>query len=315
MALQRPPPARYTPRVIHTPTPTTIALVTAEKYASLPDDDRLLIPALERLGARATPVVWSDPTVRWESFDAIVVRSCWDYHLRAAEFIAWVDRVEALGVPVANPPSVLRWNADKRYLRELEGRGVRTVPTLWIESGEGEPLPELLRSAGWDHAVVKPVVSASAHDTWRTSRARAAADEPRFAESRARGALMVQRFMPEIESAGEWSLVYLAGAFSHAVVKRPASGDFRVQKEHGGSSESVEPGAHLVDAGLRAIAAAPAALTYARVDGCEVEGELVLMELEALEPSLFLDHEERAPERFAEAIARLPRRSRTLADR
>lgn len=281
---------------------TRIALATAEQYAELPDDDRLAIAAFERLGARAVPAVWSDAGARWDDFDAVVVRSCWDYHLRQPEFLAWVDRVEAMGVPMLNPPAVLRWNSDKRYLRELSERGVRVAPTRWIEGDGGETLGDLLQEAGWDHAVVKPAISASAHDTWRTSRAQAAADESRFASARSRGALMVQRFLPEVERGGEWSIVFLGGTFSHGVVKRPKAGDFRVQHEHGGSAERAAPGEHLIEAALRAIGEAPAPLVYARVDGCEVDGELVLMELEALEPSLFLGLHPSAPARLAEAV-------------
>ena len=116
------------------------ALVTYSGLPDLSDDDRLLIPALERLGVNAVPVVW-DAGVEWGRFDHVVIRSCWDYHLRAAEFLRWVDGLERLGAAPHNSARLVRWNADKRYLRQLQGSGVRIAPTVWVEDSESGPAP------------------------------------------------------------------------------------------------------------------------------------------------------------------------------
>src|SRR5438876_9710680 len=159
-----------------------IALATSAKLPTLNDDDRLLIPALAELGLGAVPAVWDSPDVCWEEFQGVLVRSCWDYHHRLEEFLAWVSRLERAGVPVWNAPAVLRWNSHKGYLRDLAARGVPIVPTRWLERGAQADLAGLLRDAGWRDAVVKPAVSASAHGTWRTSVETASADQRRLGE-------------------------------------------------------------------------------------------------------------------------------------
>src|SRR5882724_4397341 len=161
-----------------------IALATAAKLPTLNDDDRLLIPALAELGFTAVPAVWDAPDVCWDEYrgGAVVVRSCWDYHHRLEEFLAWMTRLERAGVPLWNSPAVLRWNSHKGYLRDLAARGVPIVPTRWLERGRRVGLARLLRDERWSDAVVKPAVSASATDTWRPSAATAGADQSRLAE-------------------------------------------------------------------------------------------------------------------------------------
>lgn len=284
--------------------PARLAFVT---YAALPDlsaDDRLAVAALVSRGVDVTAAVWDDPAVRWADFDGVVVRSCWDYHLREAELRAWLDALDAAGVRTWNPTPLLRWNMDKSYLREVGARGVPVVPTRWIGAGDTDALARVLADAGWARAVVKPVVSASAHETWVTTTAQAPADETRFRALARRGA-MVQGFLDAVVEDGEWSIVFLGGRFSHAVLKRPRAGDFRVQAEKGGSATAMVPPPAILDQAARALAAAPAergAPLYARVDGCVVDGRFVLMELELLEPSLFLGSDPAAPDHFADAI-------------
>jgi len=288
----------------------TIALVTYPRLPALAPDEHPLIASLATLGIRAIPTVWDDPSVEWTRFDAAVIRSCWDYHLRPAQFFDWVAMVERAGVAIWNPPAVLRWNSRKTYLRDLAAAGVHTVPTVWLGGGPRADLPSLetiLAEAGWDDAVVKPVVSASAHETWRLSRAEAhdgaGADDRRLHALIAREGVMVQPFIPQIATNGEWSLQFFGGVFSHAVIKRAAPGEFRVQREFGGTHERVTPPATVLDDARAALRAAPADTLYARVDGVVIDGGLIVTELELLEPSLFLDADPTAPGRFAAAIA------------
>src|SRR6266568_3199654 len=138
------------------------------------------LPPLRELGVTAVPAVWDSPDVCWEEFQGVVVRSCWDYHHRLEEFLGWVVRLERAGIPVWNPPAVLRWNSHKGYLRDLAARGVPIVPTRWLGRGEPVDLPMLLEDAGWRDAVMKPAVSASASGTWRTSTEAAAGDQARL---------------------------------------------------------------------------------------------------------------------------------------
>lgn len=279
----------------------TVALATGAAWPELAPDDRLLLLALAEHGIAAAPAVWDDPRVAWDDFEAVVVRSCWDYHHRPDRFEDWTRRLEAAGVPVWNPPELLRWNMRKTYLVELAAAGVATVPTRFLEPAAAPELDAVLSAAGWKDAVVKPVVSASAHETWRARQGRAG-DGDRFRRLVARMPVMVQPYLREIEQEGEWSFCFFGGAFSHAVVKRPKPGDFRVQADLGGRSQLAAPPAGLVEQAAAALAAAPAGTLYARVDGCVLGGTLHLMELELLEPGLFLALAPGAPDRFARAV-------------
>lgn len=281
---------------------TRIALATYAKLPGLNDDDRLLVATLSELGITAVPAVWDSADVCWEEFQAVLVRSCWDYHRRLPEFLAWIDRVERSGVTLWNTPALLRWNSHKAYLRDLAARGVPIVPTRWLARGDRTELAGLLDREGWCDAVIKPAVSASATETWRTSAATASADQRRLDELLDAGDVLVQPFVPEVEAAGEWSVVFLGGRFSHAVVKRPADGDYRVQWEFGGSALAAAPPDRLVADAGRVLAAAPGDTVYARVDGVVRDGRLLLMELELIEPHLFLGWDPDAAGRLAKAI-------------
>ncbi|HVT57095.1 MAG TPA: hypothetical protein VHR45_01740 [Thermoanaerobaculia bacterium] len=279
-----------------------VGLATCAQWPQLPADDCLLLAALRRRGAGATAVVWDDPAVCWADFHCVVIRSCWDHHHRPAEFLAWLLTLEEAGVAVWNPPSLVRSHLHKGYLRDLEAAGFPIMPTVWLQRGSHAGLARLLEDRSWGQAVIKPAISASAFRTRLVSSRTAAAEQPAFDNLLAGSDVMVQRFAPEIRSRGEWSLIFIAGAFSHAILKRPAPGDFRVQQALGGSVSRGTPSASLL-AAARAIAAAiPEPWLYARVDGLEIDGIFTLMELELIEPVLFLAHEPRAAARCAEAV-------------
>jgi glutathione synthase/RimK-type ligase-like ATP-grasp enzyme len=280
-----------------------IALVTYTGLPGLSADDQLLLAPLAARGVRAEPAAWDDPGVVWDSYDALVIRSTWNYHTAYDAFLSWIARVETLGVPIWNPPAILRWNASKTYLRDLASNAVNVVPTRWITHAGTTSLADVLADAGWSDVVVKPAVSASAYETWRiTGRRVTSEDESRFQRLAAQGSVMVQPLVPQLQRDGEWSLFFLGGEYTHAALKRPRAGDFRVQPEHGGTAVSSPAPAHIVAAARSITAHILGPWLYARVDGCEVDGQLLLIELELLEPWLFLGAEPRAAGRFADAI-------------
>jgi len=283
-----------------------ISLVTCREHPDLPPDDRPLVAELSRLGIAATISSWDDPAVPWSTFDAIVLRSTWDYHLRIDEFRLWIEARRGEGAALWNPAPLLLWNTHKSYLRDLEGKGIPIAPTRFLAADprRGLGLVRILEEERWDRAIVKPAVSGGAYRTHlvdrRTSDSLDGLD-PRLPEID----LLVQEYLPEIESTGEWSLVYIDGAFSHAVRKLPASGDFRVQTELGGTVRAERPGRALLREADRVIGAVDSPWIYARVDGVESRGKFRLMELELVEPSLFLDAAPDAARRFAAAIDRV----------
>lgn len=282
-----------------------VLFATNADHPDLTADDRLAAAAVERAGIRVEPGVWSrtDPAAL-SGVDAVVIRSCWDYHLVPQDFDAWLEGVERAGIPAVNPVSLLRWNLHKRYLLDLERQGVAIVPTRLIPRGAvGVTLADLLDLANWDEAVVKPAVSLSAHETWRTTRGQARVHEARFAALLRAGDVLLQRFVPEVMDGGEWSLVFLGGQFSHAVVKRPRAGDFRVQQDHGGSVEAAAAPPGVLAEAARVVGALPVAPAYARIDGVEVAGRLLLMEAECIDPVLYFGMQSEAVERFAALLA------------
>lgn len=276
-----------------------IALATSKDLPDLTPDDRTLLRPLSDRGLKAEPAVWTDPNYPWQDCDAIVIRSCWDYHLRSEDFLRWIASLKS---PVWNPPETIRWNANKSYLRALEDKGIPIVPTLWCEPGRTQSLPDALRATGWAHAVVKPRISATAHRTQLVDTSNAHTSQELFDELLAGPGVMVQKFMDEILHEGEWSLMFFGGKFSHAVLKTPLLGDFRVQSDFGGKSRSAEPPAFVLESAVRAVQAVTPTL-YARVDGVVNQAQFLIMELELIEPALFFGSDPTAPERFADAIA------------
>jgi glutathione synthase/RimK-type ligase-like ATP-grasp enzyme len=282
--------------------PLRVALVTCEAFANLYEDDQLLAPALADLGIAALPAVWSRPNIQWTSFDALIMRSPWDYFERAPEFRAWLAARTAEGVPMCNPRETLDWNFDKRYLQELAGAGVAVVPTICVPANDSPDIAALARARGWNDIVVKPTIGGGAYRTYRfhlDELPRHAADIARTLEDRG---VLVQPFLPEIQSAGELSLLFFDGDFSHAVRKRPRAGDYRVQFQFGGTSEDAQVSEELIAQAHLCLSHAPAPPVYARVDGVAKDGRFLLMELEVFEPLMFLSRHPEAPARFARAI-------------
>jgi hypothetical protein len=262
------------------------------------------VAALGEIGIGSAPAIWSDPGVDWRAFDALVIRTPWDYFERPREFRAWLDERIASGALMMNPGEILQWNFDKRYLRDLAAAGVSVIPTIVVARGDRPDVAALARAQGWDEIVVKPSISGSAFRTHRFRLDDAGAHRDDIAQILEDRDLLIQPFLPEIVSGGELSLLFFDGAFSHAVCKRPRAGDYRVQFNHGGTHETVTVRTEWIEGARACLAAAPAPTTYARVDGVIRDGRFLLMELEIFEPLMFLSSHPEAPARFARAIQR-----------
>ncbi len=240
--------------------------------------------ALAEAGAQVEAVPWTDAG-DLSRFDLVLPLVAWGYHLDYARWLNFLDRAERESLPLINPAALLRWNSDKIYLAELGDAGVPTVPTLVVECCCDADLNEARRRFATEWLVIKPPVSASATGTHLVG----PGDETP-AESRGK-TMIVQPLMEEVARSGEFSLMLFDGEFSHAVVKRPKSGDFRVQSHFGGATLSSEPPPGGIELAKQALAAAPARATYARVDMVrDTDGKMRIMELELIEPALFLDH-------------------------
>ena len=280
----------------------TVAFATHQQMPDITDDDHLVAGLLHGSGVEVRPVVWDAMHVDWSRFDCVVIRSTWDYHLKPERYADWLRAFISISGRLWNPPQAVLENLDKRYLSTLAMQGIDVVPTIVQSAGHDAALGEILERSQWDDVVIKPAVSAGGWGTWRASRATANDDKGRFAEQVRRRDVLIQPYMPEIADPGEWSLIFFAGRYSHAVLKKPANGDFRVQRHLGGTTSLAEPGPALIEQAETVLATVEHPLLFARVDGIERQGRFILMELEINEPFLFLGYSDQAAGRFADAI-------------
>ena len=262
-----------------------------------PDYDEKWQPAFARKAAALTAAgliddqrVWTDPG-DLSGYDLVLPLFAWGYQRDVAAWYALLGRLEADALPVVNPVPVLRWNSDKAYLAELGTKGVAIVPTVEVAALDDASLAEAMAELATDEVVIKPAISGGADGTHRIMPGAAI---PADALGQRR---LVQPLMPGILTDGEYSLFFFAGRFSHAIVKRPASGDFRVQEQFGGRETPWDASDAARILAAQALGAVPAPPVYARVDMVgDAVGSLHIMELELIEPSLFLHH---APDKGA----------------
>ncbi len=256
--------------------------------------------ALARSGFAVEPRPWSDPG-DLGPFDIVLPLVAWGYHCDPAAWHALLDRLERERRHVINPLPILRWNSDKAYLEELGGAGVATVPTRLVPSLDRGSLEAARRDFG-PNLVIKPPVSASAYGTFRLGPSDPLPDEA------AGRAMMVQPFLSAVMDEGEYSLIYFEGEFSHAIVKRAKAGDYRVQPHLGGTELPCAPPLGSRRVAEAALAAAPELPVYARVDLIRLaDGQLAVIELELIEPSLWLEHAPDGGASFADALMRRAR--------
>jgi glutathione synthase/RimK-type ligase-like ATP-grasp enzyme len=254
--------------------------------------------ALRASGFEVSARPWTAPG-DLTPFDAVLPLVVWGYHERYAEWLALLDRLELEHARCINPPASLRWNSDKAYLAELGARGIPTVHTIAVDALDEHALREARDRFGCAQVVVKPPISASATGTFLLAAGDAVPDEV------AGRRMLVQPFMASIASEGEYSIMLFEGRFSHSILKTPKSGDFRVQPHLGGTEGPSAPPDGGIELALQALAAAPADAVYARVDMvADDEGQLRIMELELIEPALWLQHAPDGGAAFASAIRR-----------
>ena len=238
-----------------------------------------LRPAFEARGLTIVDVAWDDPDADWSSYGAAIIGTTWDYWDRQEEFLATLDRI-GKATRLYNPVDLVRWNIHKTYLRDLEARGARIIPTVWLDKADAASAASAFDTLQADDLVFKRQVGAGADGQHRLKRGEPVPDMPH--------AMMVQPFLPTIQSEGEYSFIFIGGEFCHALVKRAVPGDYRIQSKYGGTETPVDPPADDLSEASAIIAMLDEAPLYARVDMVRREdGRLLLMELEAIEPYLY----------------------------
>lgn len=280
-----------------------VAFVTYHKFPDLYEDDQLIQQYLIKRGIHVTPVCWDDATVNWQQFDYIILRSMWDYFERPIEFDNWLDKLAALNCKVLNPVSVVKWNQNKNYFDDFSKKGILLPAYIICKQKEHHSLKQILQNNNWSKAVVKPAISGGAYNTWTINIETVENDEIRFTELLKQGDVIVQKFVEEIITKGELSLIYFNKKFSHAICKNAKQGDFRVQLQFGGTNTVIQPDASILEQAADLLNSIPETLLYARVDGViSNDGKFLLMELELIEPVLFVTTNEAACQNFYNAF-------------
>ena len=259
-------------------------------------------PMAER-GWQVEAVQWLDPTIDWDSFDAVYICTPWDYTEHVDQFLAVLAAIEGSRAHLVNPLALTHWSLQKTYLRDLEARGAAIVPSLWFDDIDTERIAEWFEQIGSDTLVIKPVVGVNADDAYVLKKPLDSALVDHLAETFAARPFFVQPFAKNIRDEGEYSLFFFGSEYSHAILKTPKPGDFRVQEEHGATIQSVTPDAELIKTAEQVLALVEPEPMYVRVDFVRGnDGRFWVMELELIEPSLYLRMDDRAPERFAAAF-------------
>ncbi|HEY7800479.1 MAG TPA: hypothetical protein VIA80_17055 [Hyphomonadaceae bacterium] len=273
---------------------TAIALMIAANVASDAPDRRadadlfdiqldVLRKGFAAEGLTIEPVRWVWPGVDWKRFGAVMVNCAWDYQDRHEDFLATLDRIAGLGVPVFNSPEVVRWNIRKTYLRDFEARGVPIIPTIWPEHPVADDIRRAFAEFGTQDVILKRQVGGGARAQVRYTPANTPANGPIMDRPG-----MIQPFIPSIASEGEYSFLFVDGEFSHALVKRAKQGDYRIQEAYGGSSQRIDPTREDERQARTVLEALDEPQLYARVDMVRgADGRLLLMELEVIEPYLY----------------------------
>ncbi|HVV05547.1 MAG TPA: hypothetical protein VHC96_15055 [Puia sp.] len=291
-----------------------IAFATCRPFPALAEDDVQLATALTAVGYTVEAAPWDDAAIDWTKYRAVIIRSTWNYHLHPAAFRTWLHRLKKLGLSLFNPANILEWNMDKSYLSALQQRGVPLPPTQFLDKDSQPDLDSIFRTTGWQRAVIKPCISATAYNTWVTRPDTVTADNPRLHELLRTDRYIIQEFMEEVKKEGEYSLLFFGQQYSHAVKKTARADDFRVQERYGGISLPTQPASDIIrqataildkavpfigeSAGFDGSASGGPSLLYARVDGVIRRGVFTLMELELVEPTLFFDQHPLAVQQF-----------------
>lgn len=282
-----------------------IAFLTMDSLDGFISYDSLVADILADRGIIVENVSWRSSTANWDDYDVVIIRSPWDYQHSVDGFMAVLERIDASNAVLWNPLDVVRWNVRKTYLQQLQDQGIAIVPTQFVQSPSELGIRGMFEVFESDQIVIKPVVGANANDTFWL-RPDLSSNLLQQIEVLYRGRLaLLQPFIQSVVEYGETSHIFFDGQHSHSVLKTPKVGDFRVQEEHGSRIQPLQPDASLIKCATGALVPVPQHTLYGRVDLVELSnGQQAVMELELIEPSLYLSYDPDSAERFADAIQR-----------
>jgi glutathione synthase/RimK-type ligase-like ATP-grasp enzyme len=280
-----------------------IALLTCQNWPNAKEKEQALAKEINPK-IDVDVKIWNDTSVNWAEYDCLVFRSIWDYFEFPTEFNDWLNGLERLNIKTLNPLNVIRQNQHKFYLQTLQNQGFDIIPTVFIEKNTGLNL-DILKQNGWSKAVIKPAISAGSYLTTLFDIDQIEAITAEYTPIVAERDVLLQPFMPEIQTQGEISMLFYGGQYSHAILKKPVQNDFRVQAQFGGMATSYIPDGEVIETATKIIATFGQDLLYARVDGIMSGGRFLLMEVELIEPDLFFGYHPEAKKRYLAALERM----------
>ena len=280
-----------------------LGLLTCSDFPDLTLSDSKLIPFLEANNLMVDVVIWNDPTFNANDYDVLIFRNTWDYFKKQETFFSWLNELKQHHIYTINSVEIIQWNLHKFYLKELQSAGFPVIPSIFISKDDNTPFSALLPD-DWEKAVIKPAVSAGSYLTELFSYFDCDAIDTKYHDLRKNNDLIIQKFIPEITTQGEISVVFFDKKYSHAVIKTPKAGDFRIQSQFGGTYVPYIPDEALIESCSKIVQYIPQDLPYARVDGVMIDNIFHLMELELIEPDLYFDFVHDGHESFSKVIVK-----------
>ncbi len=284
------------------------AILSMDDCSAYEVSDHLLIEPLKKAGWHCDTLSWRANNINWNDYQLVMVRSPWDYQLDCAAFLTVLQTIDDSTAHLDNPLKIIHWNINKKYLKELQEKGIEIVPTLWCDDINVNDLDNYFTQLKSPEIVIKPCISAGAFDTYRLTENNFSTIKAELLTTFSQREFMVQPFMQGIIDEGEFSLFYFDGEFSHAILKTPQNNDYRVQEEFGGVLVKIEPEIALKKHAEQVLAVIDSSLLYARLDFVRTATGFALMEAELIEPSLYFNLDDQSPQRFVAAVERRMRR-------
>jgi len=269
------------------------------------DEDNLLLEFLKSKGLDIHLEVWTNKNINWADYDLVLIKAPWDYHENITDFYNWLEKLKQLNIPLINPYDIIRWNSDKRYLKDIADEGLSIIPTLFIEKNSTLQLASYFQHLNSEKLIIKPCISAGAKNTFILTSDNFDLHKKSIEDFLINETFLVQPFIKEIETEGEWSFLFFGGEYSHSVLKKPRFGDFRVQHTHGGTIHIEEATVSQIETAKTFVVRFAKDCLYARVDGVVVDNQFLLMELELIEPFLFLSYHPNGFENYYDALVKV----------
>ena len=279
-----------------------VAFLSTDNLENFFTYDKLLIEPMKNIGWIAEEVSWRNENVNWSDYDSVIVRSTWDYQNDSEKFIGVLEKINCVS-HLENDLDLMKWNMNKNYLFDLEQNGVKIVDTIWERKFNRNLAHEYFDKLDTDEIIIKPNISANADNTFRLTREKLDKNLGQLEKIFTAREFMVQPFLNSIIEEGEYSLFFFDGKFSHSVLKKPKENDFRVQEEHGGNIQPFKVSSELISIAENIIKKLSTIPLYGRVDLVKTkENEFALIELELIEPSLYLNKDDQSPAKFVKAF-------------